>query len=73
MDGHSDTSFLGTPVTPTIPSTPINVNTLATEVGGIIRPMGRKAAKRKTKTGSNGGGGDERVLVDLRNNKVEGL
>jgi len=49
LDGHSDTSSPGTPSTP---STPINLDsddTPTTEVGGIIRPMGRKAAKRKAK------------------------
>ena len=49
LDGHSNTS---SPGTPSAPSTPLNLysdNTPTTEVGGIIRPMGRKAPKRKAK------------------------
>ena len=47
--GHSETSFPGTPSTP---NTPINLDSDDTptfEVGGIVRPMGQKAAKRKAK------------------------
>ena len=49
MGGHSDTASPGTPSTP---STPINLDsddTPTTKVGGIIRPMGTKVAKRKAK------------------------
>ena len=49
---HSDNSSPETPETPSTPGTPVNVNsddTPTTEVGGIMRPMGRKAAKRKAK------------------------
>ena len=52
MGVHSDTFYSETPGTPSTPCTPVNVNsdeTLTTKVGGIIRPMGRKAAKRKAK------------------------
>ena len=51
LGGHSDISP-GTPGTSSTPSTPSNVNsydTPTTEVCGIIRPMGRKAANRKAK------------------------
>ena len=47
--GHSESS---SPVTPSTPTTPINLDsddTPTCEVGGIIRPIGKKAAKRKAK------------------------
>jgi len=47
LGGHSEASSFGTPSTPT---TPINLDsddTPTVEVGGIVRPMGRKTAKRK--------------------------
>jgi len=53
VGGHSDNSSPGTPSTP---STPVNLDsddTPTIEVGGIIRPMGRKAAKRKAKAQAN--------------------
>jgi len=49
LGGHSESSSPGTPSTPT---TPINLDSDDTpifEVGGIVRPMGRKPAKRKAK------------------------
>jgi len=49
LGGHSESSSPGTPSTPT---TPINLDsddTPTIEVGGIIRPMDRKAVKRKAK------------------------
>ena len=49
LGGHSESS---SPVTPSTPTTPINLDSDDTptfEVGGIVRPMGRKAAKRKAK------------------------
>ena len=55
MNSHSDTSSLGTLGTPSTLGTPINVDsddTPTTKVDGIIRPMGRKAAKRKAKAQS---------------------
>ena len=47
--GHSESS---SPRTPSTPTTPINLDSddIPTfEAGGIIRPMGKKAAKRKAK------------------------
>jgi len=46
---HSETSFPGTPSTPTTPINLDNDETPTFEVGEIIRPMGKKAAKRKAK------------------------
>ena len=49
LGGRSESS---SPMTPSTPTTPINLDsddTLIVEVGGIVRPMGRKTAKRKAK------------------------
>jgi len=53
LGGHSDSSFPRTPSTPTTPINLDNDDTLTIEVGGIIRPMGKKAAKRKAKAQAN--------------------
>ena len=49
LGGHFEAS---SPATPSTPATPINLDsddTPTVEVGGIVRPMGRKTAKRKVK------------------------
>ena len=53
LGGYSKST---SPGTPSIPTTPINLDsddTPTVEVGGIIRPMGKKAAKRKAKAQAN--------------------
>ena len=52
MGAYSDTSSPGTPTTPGTPFTPITPGSEGTpneEGGGLLRPIGRKAAKRKAK------------------------
>uniref|UniRef100_A0A7C9EU27 No apical meristem-associated C-terminal domain-containing protein n=1 Tax=Opuntia streptacantha TaxID=393608 RepID=A0A7C9EU27_OPUST len=49
LGGHSETSSPRTPSTPTTPRNLDSDDTPTAEVGGIIRTMGRKAAKRKSK------------------------
>ena len=49
LGGRSESS---SPMTPSTPTTPINLDSDDTpifEVGGIVPPMGRKAAKKKVK------------------------
>ena len=52
MGAYSDTSSPGgstTPWTPSTPTTPASDGTPIEEGGGLLRPIGRKAAKRKAK------------------------
>ena len=52
MGAYSDTSSPGTPTTLETPFTPITPGSEGTpneEGGGLLRPIGRKAAKRKAK------------------------
>jgi len=52
MGAYSDSSFPGTPSTPGAPSTPITPageDTPNEEGGGLLPPIGRKAAKKKAK------------------------
>jgi len=52
MGTYSDSSSPGTPTTPQTPSTPITPGSEDTpneEGGELLRPIGRKAAKRKAK------------------------
>jgi len=52
MGAYSDTSSPGTPTTPGTPSTPLTPGSEGTpneEGDGLLRPIGRKAAKRKAK------------------------
>jgi len=55
LSGYSDSSTPRTPSRFSTPSTPINVDsddTPTTEIGGIIRPIGRKSVKRKKGKGN---------------------
>ena len=52
MGAYSETSSPGTPTTPGTPSTPVTPGSDGTPIeegGGLLRPIGRKAAKRKAK------------------------
>jgi len=49
MGGYSESETFGTPNTPATPTTPTSEDTPIEKIDGMIRPMGRKAAKRKAK------------------------
>jgi len=49
VGGYTESETFGTPSTPGIPTTPVIEDTPTEEVGGLIRPIGRKAAKKKAK------------------------
>ena len=49
VGGYSESETSGSPSTPDTPTTPASEDTPTEEVGELIRPIGRKAAKRKAK------------------------
>ena len=49
VGGYSESETSGSPSTPDTPTTDASEDTATEQVGGLIRPIGRKAAKRKAK------------------------
>jgi len=49
VGGYSESETSGSPSTPDTPTTPASEDTPTEEVGGLLRPIGRKATKRNAK------------------------